>query len=132
MRVTDLFPSRYLRAAELGTRRPVVTIRRASQETIGPDRRLVIAFDEGSKLFACNKTNALAIARIVGSDNTDDWPGRQIRLGAVEVDFKGQPTLGIRVFAVDEAPRRAADAGLEPAASPRDPFSQGGDDDIPF
>ena len=121
MRVSDAFPSRFLKASDLPAgKSPVLTIAKVSRETFDDGARLVLGFAETSKLLALNKTNATAIARQHG-DETDAWPGRKVRLVVLPVDYRGSQVDAIRVAAPDApAPRPA----------PADPFAP--DDSVNF
>lgn len=114
MRVSEAFPSRYLRPDDLRGRSPVVAIARVSREHLGEDDRLVVWFESVAKGLPLNVTNARTIAKLHG-DETDSWPGRRIKLVVVPVDYRGQSVPAIRVMAADSPP-------------PREP----GDDDDPF
>jgi hypothetical protein len=116
MRVSDAFPSRYLRPDDLRGRTPVVTIDRVSRERIGEDQRFIVWFADVAKGLVCNKTNATTIGRLHG-DETDQWPGKRIKLVVAHVDYRGQSVPAIRVAAPDA-----------PAPASREP----GEDDDPF
>jgi len=47
--------------------------------------------------MVCNKTNARTIARVLGSEEFDEWIGKQISLYRCEVDFQGDMVDSIRV-----------------------------------
>ena len=101
MNVDTAFPSRYLKAADLGTSRPVLTISEVLMEDIGKgaskDRKPVVYFQGKDKGMVLNKTNAAMIKKITGTPDTDEWTGRQICLAAVEVEFQGDVVMAIRV-----------------------------------
>lgn len=60
--------------------------------------KLVVEFDELSKALICNKTNATTIAKVLASDDTDDWPGQRIVLYVNDgVQFGGETVSAIRV-----------------------------------
>ena len=56
-----------------------------------------LSFVGKEKGLAVNKTNANIIAQNVGSDDLDDWIGREIILYPTRVDFGGQMVDAIRV-----------------------------------
>mgnify|MGYP000235814504 CR=1 FL=1 len=60
-------------------------------------RKAVLSFVGKEKGLAVNKTNANIIAQNVGSDDLDDWIGREIILYPTRVDFGGQMVDAIRV-----------------------------------
>lgn len=129
MNINEVFPSKYLKAADLQGRQVTVKIERADQETIGDDRKLVIYFQGKEKGFVCNKTNANNIAFIYGPD-TDDWKGCEITLFEAMVDFQGKTVAAIRVRAPQRKTQRPeAPQRQEPS---RQPARDDMDDVIPF
>lgn len=107
MKIGAAFPSKYLKADDLGTARPVVTIERVTLEDVGGDgeHRPVIRFAGKDKALVCNRTNANIITEVLGSDDTDDWVGQSIRLYATKTEFQGKRVPCIRV---DDQPVKTA------------------------
>lgn len=100
MNINDAFPSKYLKAGDLpeeGSQR--FTIEKIEIEEIGKDKdkKPVIFFDEIHKGLVCNKTNARTIAKVLGSEDFEDWTGKQISLYRAEVEFQGEMVEAIRV-----------------------------------
>jgi hypothetical protein len=95
MKMADMFPSKFLKAAELDGNL-TLTIKTVLQEDLGEQLKPVAYFLETKKGLVINRTNANTISALHGQD-TDAWAGNQITLFATEVDFKGQTTLAIRV-----------------------------------
>jgi hypothetical protein len=123
MKLSELFPSKYLKAADLGGRQIAVVIKRINEEEIGMarDRRLVMYFepkdvDDPQKPMVLNKTNARKIAELFG-DETNDWVGCQIMLYEAQVEFQGVvgPALRIKGFpqTVQRTKRQAPPAHME-------------------
>lgn len=96
MELANIFPSKYIKAADLQGREATVTIDRAEIETLGDDRKLVLYFKGKEKGLVTNRTNADRIAHLYGS-NTDSWIGRQIILFCDMVNFQGRVVEAIRV-----------------------------------
>ena len=96
MRITEAFPTKYLKAGDLQKRRHTVTITQVVMEE-GIDKP-IIYFQGAQKGMACNKTNAMMIAQLYG-DDTDRWIGRQIELYEAQVLFEGKFVPAIRVQA---------------------------------
>lgn len=113
MRVSDAFPSTYLKAADLEDKQLIVKIERTDWEKIGDDNKPVVYFKGHEKGLVLNKTNANNIAYAYG-DEMDDWIGADVILFPTMVDFQGRSVPAIRVKI---PPRR-------PAASPRQPATQ--------
>ena len=70
-------------------------------------------------------TNSKKIANILGTAETDDWPGHAIVLYQSETDYQGETVACIRV----RAPKSAAS---RPAPPPPAVTEELTDDDIPF
>ncbi len=129
MRVSDAFPSNYLKAADLHDRNVMVVIDRVQMEDIGDDHKPVLYFQGKEKGLVMNKTNANNIAVVYG-DDTDDWTGKEIVLFPAMVDFQGRTVAAIRVRA-PQAKDRALKSPQAPPA-PRVTPDPPPHDDIPF
>ncbi len=101
--VSELFPSRFLKAADLKGRTVKVKIKKVEVEEIGQDKdqKAVAYFDGVERGLVLNKTNAFAIAEIHG-DPTDGWTGKEIEIFSMMVPYQGQNVAAIRVRAVAE------------------------------
>lgn len=133
MRVSDAFPSNYLKASDLQGRAVTVKMDRASMETLGNDEKLVLYFIGKEKGMVLNKTNANNIAFIYG-DDTDLWHGQEITLFEAMVDFQGKTVPAIRVRGPQ---RRAAQQSHQAPPQQRQPEMAGAgnadmNDEIPF
>jgi hypothetical protein len=110
MNVNEIFPSNYLKAADLKGAQPRVTIATVVMETLGQgadaQQRPVIYFEGQEKGLVANKTNMNAIATVFG-DETDDWAGAEIVLYETMVDYQGKTTPAIRVKIPPRKPVRA-------------------------
>lgn len=124
MNVNDAFPSKYLRASDIANATPTVTIANVTMESVGEDRRIVVYFVGKDKGLVLNKTNANAIADILGSDDTDNWLEGRIKLVTAKVDYQGKRVAAIRI----EEPAQAAAATRKPQPVEEAPH----DDEIPF
>lgn len=100
MKMSQMYPSKYLKADELGDQDHTFTISKIVIEELGQgaekESKPVIYFKEIEKGFVMNKTNAGTITKITGSDDTDDWAGKKITLFATEVQFGPDMVLSIR------------------------------------
>ena len=93
----------------------------------------VVYFRGKEKGLVLNKTNANKITTLLGSDDTDNWEGRQIRLYATEVRFGGETMEGIRVKAATQAVPMRQPEKKPPTPPPGSEFEGGPtDDEIPF
>lgn len=96
MRISEAFPSQYLKAADLQGHQVKVTIDHVDSEVIGTDTKPVIYFVGKERGFVLNKTNANTIAAAYGDDTTD-WKGADIILMEAMVDFQGRTVPALRV-----------------------------------
>jgi hypothetical protein len=90
----------------------LVTIRGVKEENVGtdqePESKWTLLFQEDVKPLVLNSTNLQLIARIMESDNSDDWTDRQIvAYNDPNISFGGRLVGGIRVRAPNK-PKKAA------------------------
>lgn len=151
-KVSEAFPSQFLRAADLQGRTIRAQIDSVRFEDVGSEQKLIVYFAGKDKGLVLNKTNASTVAMAFG-DETDNWQGNMIELFPQAVAFQGQMVPAIRVRVPAEpakngAGRIAPNAANRPAIQPqydernpppaggavRDPagFALPSDDDIPF
>lgn len=150
MKISDAFPSKYLKADDLGGREARVIMDTVTYEKLGDDDKPILYFKGKEKGVVLNKTNANTISIAYG-DDTDDWAGEEIILFSVMVDFQGKVGPAIRCRAPNAKDRRAAGASPRRDAAPArrapqdDPITSGEsrsahdprsdadmDDEIPF
>jgi arabinogalactan endo-1,4-beta-galactosidase len=123
MRVSNAFPSEYLRAADLDGKNVRVAMGHVEMRDIGGDAKPVLFFQGKEKGMVLNKTNANNIVAAYG-DETEDWTGKELVLFEAMVDFQGKTVPAIRV-------RVPAAKDRVPAPKPPQMANQM-DDDIPF
>ena len=80
MHIDQLYPSRFLRCADLNGQPMRVTIEGLKREDIGGETKVILSFTNGTKALVLNKTN-----------------GKAIVLVPAQVDFKGDIVDAIRV-----------------------------------
>ena len=97
-KVSEAFPGKYLKAADLNNRTVKATIEKVEFEEIGQDKRRkpVLYFKGAEKGIVLNKTNATEIAAANG-DEMDTWAGKEIELFSQMVPYQGQNVAAIRV-----------------------------------
>lgn len=108
------FLGSYLQKEEIPDAGTTARIRDAKEETLEENERskLILYFDGLDKGLVCNVTNINVLIDVLGSDETDDWIGRQIELYVDHgVMFAGKRVGGIRV--------RAAGVQLKNSLQPR-------------
>jgi hypothetical protein len=130
MKANDAFPSKFLKAADLGTRRVVVTISHVEVEKFDDGDRPCVFFQGKDKGLVLNKTNFNTIADITGEEDSDDWAGKRITLYATKTEYQGKRVDAIRVDDTpkdEDKPRRAT-----PAPAPEPDHDAFGDDEPPF
>lgn len=139
MNVNDAFPSKYIKASDLGDRKVAVTIAKVEIEAVGQgrDRKPVVFFAGKEKGLVLNKTNAKRIVQITGTSETQQWTGVKIVLFATETEFQGETVECVRVAAMPKNGTQAP-APPPPPAEPepsegelRDDFVAS-DEDVPF
>ena len=100
MRLKEAFPSKWLKADDLGGRSHLVTIDRVTQEEVGQgadaELKLILYFAGKQKGVVLNRTNANSIAAKHG-DDTDDWGGAEVELYPEMVTFQGKTAPAIRI-----------------------------------
>jgi hypothetical protein len=126
MHISSLKNSNFLKKEDCD--RPVlVTISNVTQENVAKEGapqelKWCLHLEEFDKPMVLNSTNGQLIARITGSEETDDWTGSRIVLyHDPSVSFGGKIIGGIRV----RAPKKGAIPTPVPAA-------EEADDSIPF
>ncbi len=114
MKLDQIYSSNFLKASDVPAAGVTVVIAKAEVEQMGQGKdaedKLVLSFNDTTKKFACNRTNAKTIAKLTGSDDTDNWIGKSIHLVVREVDFQGETTLAIRVSLLGAQPAASAAA----------------------
>src|SRR5262249_3559814 len=118
MKLSSVFTSKWLKAADLNGQARLVTIESVKLETIeqGKPAKLVVMFCGLTQGLGLNKTNANTVSSFFG-DDTDDWVGKKIVLYPTQVDFQGRLIDCIRV--------------RQPKAQTNTPAPAEGDD-VPF
>jgi len=138
MKMNDIFPSKYLKADDLGGREVTVKISDCKMEEIGQgsnkDYKPIVYFDGKEKGVVLNKTNFSAIADAYG-DDTDDWTGHPVILFSVQIENpqtkKVGPAIRIRAPSARDLKKTPAKDSI---SSGKPPARQNEDmnDDIPF
>jgi hypothetical protein len=135
MNINDAYPSKYLKASDLPDEgAEAYTIEGTEIEEIGRDRekKPVIHFEETDKGLVCNKTNARSIARLLGSDDFDDWIGHKIYLYRAEVEFQGDMVEAIRVKSKTPPKAAKTPSGKKLAEPAPDTGVDEENDEVPF
>jgi len=100
MDIDKLFPSRFLKAADLNEGEEIIlTITGISQEVMGQGQdqkaAALITFAELEKALVLNKTNANTICNLYGRD-TDGWIGKKVTAYVTDVQYMKDMVPAIR------------------------------------
>ena len=103
MNINNVYPGRWLKAADLAGKPRVLEIAAADMEELqSPDGkrqdRLVLQFANEAKALVVNKTNLYNISEFLGAE-TDDWVGHAIEVYPDRTDLGGKRVACIRVRA---------------------------------
>jgi hypothetical protein len=123
IKMSQAFPSKYLKAADLHGKTPTVIIERVEMGKMEGDdgeSKPIVYFKKAVKGLVLNKTNATKLTAAYG-DDTDNWIGQPVTLFMAYVEFKGETVEAIRLR-IPSVPKRAnsPQAPLPPLASPLD------------
>lgn len=141
MKTSELKQSKYLKKDDCGESGILVTIVGLNQENVAPDNKpeelKYILMLKEAKPLVLNGTNLKLIEKALGSDETDDWIGKQIVLYNDEnVTYMDEVVGGVRC---DVNRTKAYHRKQEGApAAPKPPATAKGTkfddfvDDIPF
>src|SRR5262245_12886871 len=134
MKRDDLFPSKYLKCADLKGKPRVVEIEQAPIELLknakGEEQRKVVLYFKGAKkALPLNLTNFDAVMDIAGSDETNNWPGTRLELFPTTTMMGGRVTDCIRI-----RPPQAAGLPITPPPPPppKPAVAPDLDDAVPF
>lgn len=130
MNINDMKTSRFISKTDLPAppNGLIVTIRAIGQENVAmpdaqPEMKFTLMIKELPKPFVLNITNANAIGAIVGSEETDDWVGKQVEMYYdPTISMAGKIVGGIRMRVPNPQQSITADAAIDNAF----------DDDIPL
>jgi hypothetical protein len=127
----DVFPSKYLSAADLGGKELTLKIAEAELETLKTldgkeNQKVVLYFHKQKKALPLNVTNFNSVMDITGEDDTENWPGCEITLYPTKATMGGKLFDAIRVKSPD-APEKVTAKSPDPTPNAPDPS-----DEIPF
>ena len=98
MKISEEFPSKWIKAADLQDRNVMVVMANVEKEEIGKEMKLVLYFKGKERGLVLNKTNSNTIVDAYG-DDTEDWFGKEIVLFPIMTDFQGKSVEAVRVRA---------------------------------
>jgi hypothetical protein len=145
--INEMFPSKWLTAADLQGRPHIVKMNYIKIEDIKDGKKKPVLYFIGKeKGLTLNKTNAASISQMHGGD-IEQWPGGEIEIYPTETDFQGDRVPCIRVRppsrqaapAQDHIAPNARTRAAEPSLAHRpfapleaQPLADAMDDEIPF
>ena len=134
-RVSQVYPSKNLSAADLNEQELTLTISGTEVQNFDEGSKLVIYFEEQEKGLVANLTNSRIIAGFYG-DDTDRWVGERITIYPTETQYNGRTVDCIRVKT--KRPRPAEKPATKRPGKTAPPMTQAEADadpdqeDIPF
>jgi hypothetical protein len=135
----ELFPSKYLKAADLVGKPWVLKIKAAPVEALkdmrgGDSRKCVLHFVGVKKSLPLNMTNFVSVAEIAG-DDTDMWPGHEVELYPSRTQMAGETVDCVRIRKPPEPVLSLVSSREPPKSAPTTPVATAEDemaDKIPF
>lgn len=121
MKTSAMMPSKYLKQSDFPEPQ-MLTISKVEMTNVAPQgqprkARGVMFFERVEKGLVLNKGNLTRAEKALGSDETDDWVGKQIVVYVdPDVEFAGEIVGGIKLRA--PRPRPGNGAGSHAAGSP--------------
>ena len=132
MRIGEMKESKFIKKEDVGEAGKNLTIRELKHENVAgensaEDMKYVLYFKEAQKGVVLNWTNIQMAAKLCGSEDSDDWVGKQIQLYEdPNISFGGKIVGGIRF-------RKATGSSSEPVQSENPaPAEDDFNDSIPF
>ena len=112
-KTSEMVQSKYLKTADVPDPVIVTVVKvgkvNMAKEDAAPEYKWAIRFQEFPKPMVLNTTNIKIAEKVFGSDNTDDWTGKEIVLFTDDnVSFGGELVGGLRFKAQEKAPVKAA------------------------
>jgi hypothetical protein len=128
-----MIESKYLKQADV-PEPVIVTVSKIGKVNIAkegdpPEEKWAVRFKEFQNPMLLNSTNIKLLEKACGSDDTDDWAGKEVIVYTDDsVSFGGQIVGGLRIRKQQAAPTRKS--GGEPSNTGTGFDDM--DDDIPF
>ena len=124
-KISEMLPSSYLKQSDFDEAGLIVTVSHVEQKNVAredepPENKWVAYFKEYEKGMVLNTTNINGLAKACDSDDTDNWPGKEVVVYVdPNVGYGGKTTGGLRIkkYNVPAAPKAAG--RQVPAINPR-------------
>lgn len=130
-KTSEMIESKYLKQTDFPDPL-IVTVGKVGKVNIAkegeaPEHKWAVRFKEFPKPMLLNSTNIKLLEMACGSDDTDDWAGKEVVVYNDEgVSFGGKIVGGLRIRRQESAPTRKTAGGNPQGLSDMD------DDQIPF
>jgi hypothetical protein len=127
MKTSEMRESKFLKQGDVGAG-VLMTVRgvnphNVAKEGAEPENKWCLEVEESDKPLVLNSINIQLCEKVFGSDDTDNWVGKQIVLYTdPNVSYQGKVTGGIRV----RAPK------VKVATAKAAPVVEMTDEDVPF
>lgn len=110
-----MLPSSYLKQSDFDENGVICTVARVEQKNVArddetPENKWVVYFAEFEKAMVLNTTNINGLAKACNSDDTDDWPNKEVVVYVdPNVGYGGKTTGGLRIkkYNIPAAPKQA-------------------------
>ena len=128
MKINDMLPSSYLKQSDFTEAGLIVTITGIEHKNVAiPDEpekmKYILNFAEFDKGMVLNSTNINACAKACGSEDTDDWTGKEVIVYVdPNVGFAGKQTGGLRIKRYAQPTAPTAPARRQPVMDNAPPF----------
>ena len=101
MKISEAYPSKYLKAADLGGQAMTVTITDIEQAEVGIERekKFCMSFAGKSKQLVLIKTHMNSLRQIFGDTELEDLRGKRVTLVVSQADYHGETHSVIRIVA---------------------------------
>ena len=102
MNINELYPSDYLKAADLKGKSVLLKMEAVEMKELGSDKKPVLYFKGKDKGLVLNKTNGMIIASVYGPE-TSNWSGKEVKIYPGKTSFNGQMVDCIKVEVIPAA-----------------------------
>ena len=103
-KIGEMIESKYLKQGDIDNE-VVVTVDKVGKGNIAkegdePEYKWMVRFREFKKPMILNSTNIKRLAKVCGSDDSDDWSGQRVTLFVdPDIEFAGNVVGGLRISA---------------------------------
>jgi len=138
-KISEMLPSSYLKQSDFDESGAIVTVSSIVEKNVARqddpvEMKWLVHFEEFEKAMVLNPTNINALGKACGSDDTDDWTGKEVIVYVdPTISYGGKLTGGLRIrkYVIAAPPKQAVKAApRQPAAEePCDPRFK---NEVPF